>query len=126
MLCTSSHVDDFYIHPLDTRTRRNVTRKVFYARKKRVSVFVAECSSEALTCDSIIAVFCGLVPVILLFLAFRLYIRVLWLQRYDLMKYHGTSQPFSEHLRQADLSMLALRVVTARLVILSGSLTSEI
>ena len=33
---------------------------------------------------------------------------------------------FSEHLRQADLSMLALRVVTARmLVILSGSFTSQ-
>ena len=48
------------------------------------------------------------------------------------MRSHLTSQPFSEHLRQADLSMLALsvgtaRVVTARvLVVLSGSFTSQI
>ena len=45
------------------------------------------------------------------------------------MRSHLTSQPFSEHLRQADLSMLALRMVTARvllLVVLSGSFTSQI
>ena len=36
----------------------------------------------------------------------------LWLH---LMKYHWTSQSFSEHLRQADLSVLALRVGTAKL-----------
>ena len=46
---------------------------------------------------------------------------------YDLMRSHLTSQPFSEYLRQADLSMLALRMVTARvLVVLSGSFTSQI
>ena len=42
------------------------------------------------------------------------------------MRSHRTSQPFSEHLRQADLSMLALRVVTTQvLVILSGSFMSQ-
>ena len=44
---------------------------------------------------------------------------------YDLLRSHLTSQPFSEHL--ADLSMLALRMVTARaLVVLSGSFTSQV
>ena len=45
------------------------------------------------------------------------------------MRSHLTSQPFSEHLRQADLSMamLALRMVTARvLVVLSVLFTSQI
>ena len=43
------------------------------------------------------------------------------------MTSHWTSQSFSEHLCQADLSRLAPRVVTARvLVILSGSFTSQI
>ena len=52
---------------------------------------------------------------------------MLWLQRYDLIRSHWTSQSFSEHLCQADLSMLALRVVTARvLVVLSGSFTFQI
>ena len=50
---------------------------------------------------------------------------------YDLMRSHLTSQPFSEHLLQlqADLSMLALRMVTARVLVvlrLSGSFTSQI
>ena len=43
------------------------------------------------------------------------------------MRSHLTSQSFSEHLHQADLSMLALRVVTARvIVILSDSFTFQI
>ena len=42
------------------------------------------------------------------------------------MRSHWTSQSFSDHLHQANLSMLALRVVTARvLVVLSGSFTSQ-
>ena len=49
------------------------------------------------------------------------------LQCYDHMRSHLTSQPFSEHFPEADLSMLALRVVTARvLVVLSGSFMSQI
>ena len=51
----------------------------------------------------------------------------LWLQRYDLMMSHSSSQSVLEHLRQADLSVLALRVVTARLlVVLGGSFISQI
>ena len=50
-----------------------------------------------------------------------------WLQCYDLMRSYWNSQSFSEHVHLADLSMLALRVVAARvLVILHGSLTSQI
>ena len=42
------------------------------------------------------------------------------------MRSHSTTRSFSEHLRQADVSMLALRVVTARvLVVLSGSFMSQ-
>ena len=42
------------------------------------------------------------------------------------MRSHSTSQSFSKHLRQADLSRLAPRVVTHRvLVALSGSFTSK-
>ena len=52
---------------------------------------------------------------------------MLWLQHYDPMKSPLISQFFSEHLRQADLSMLALRVVRARvLVVLSGSFMPQI
>ena len=53
---------------------------------------------------------------------------MLWLlQLYDVSMSHSTSQPFLEHSRQADLYMLALRVVTARVhVVLSGSFTSQI
>jgi len=43
------------------------------------------------------------------------------------MRYNWTSQSLSEHLRQADLSILALRVVTAMgACVLSGSLASHI
>ena len=50
-----------------------------------------------------------------------------WLQCYDLTRSHSISQSFSEHLRQADLSVLALREVTVRLlVVLSGSFTYQI
>ena len=42
------------------------------------------------------------------------------------MTSHWTSKSFSEYLRQADLSMLALRVVAARVfVILTGSFMSQ-
>ena len=42
------------------------------------------------------------------------------------MMSHSPKQPVSELYRQADLSMLALRVDTAReLVVLSGSFTSQ-
>ena len=51
---------------------------------------------------------------------------ILWLQHYDLIWYHWTSQSFSEHLRQPNLSMLALRVVTAWvLAVLSDSFTFQ-
>ena len=52
---------------------------------------------------------------------------MLWLQHYDPMKSPLISQFFSEHLRQADLSMLSLRVVTVIVfVVLSGSSMSQI
>jgi len=40
---------------------------------------------------------------------------------------HSTSQPFSEYYRQADLSMLALKMVTARVLVdISGSFRFQI
>ena len=53
---------------------------------------------------------------------------MLWLlQLYGVSRFHSTSQPFSEHYRQADFNMLVLRVVTARVhVVLSRSFTSLI
>ena len=42
----------------------------------------------------------------------------------DLMRFYSTSQYFPEHYHLADLSMLILRVVTARVhIVLSGSFT---
>ena len=50
---------------------------------------------------------------------------MLWFLQFDgVTRPHSTSHPFSEHYRQADLYMLALRVVTARVhVVLNGSFT---
>ena len=52
---------------------------------------------------------------------------MLWLlQLYGVSRSHSTSRPFSEHYRQADLYMLALRVVTARVhVVINGSLRPQ-
>ena len=48
---------------------------------------------------------------------------MLWLlECVGLVRPYSNSQPFSEHYRQANFSMLALRVVTARIhIILNGS-----
>ena len=51
---------------------------------------------------------------------------VLSLQCYDLMRSHSTSQHISEHYRHANRSMLALSVVTAKvLIVISGSFMSK-
>ena len=51
-----------------------------------------------------------------------------WLLQVDgATRSHSTSGPFSERFRQANLYMLALKVVTAKVrVVLNGSFTSQI
>ena len=52
---------------------------------------------------------------------------VLWREYYDVMRSHSISQHFSEHCLLANLSMLTLSVVTARVLdVLSATSTSQI